>query len=969
MSRFFLDIISPKGGSSLMSLTILFFVLQLFAWSRVLVANEKIDKCLSTPRSIMNIGAVLDLDSLMGKQQKIAMEIAVQEFNSLSCSKLDLNIQNSHGNSARAIASAMDLAQSKQVLAIIGTITHNEATLASELNDKIEKVPILSLTSPAASTEILSPQLPHFIQIGNDIKIHMQCIAATVGEFRWRKVTVIYELSNGFSYDPGILLGLSYSLRLVGSEIDDHLVLPSLSSLSDPKSTIENELNRLKNKSNRVFLIVQSSLEMAHILFEKAKQMSLMEKGSVWVIPDGVAGLLDSVNSSVILNMQGVIGFKTHYMETSEAFKRFKLKFRRRFALEFPEEENITPSLFALQSYDATWAVAQAARESQEMFTPEQLFKNYLSRNGKLLQSPAFNIINVIGKSYRELTLWSPALGFSENLVSHQLTEMNTDTASTGVLSTVYWPGGIQFVPKGWIHSTQERTLQIGVPAKGAFTQFVNVTYDQNKNNISVTGFSIDVFKAAVHNLPYDLKYTFVPFNGSYDEMVEQVYSKTLDAAVGDTSIMAYRYDLVDFSQPYVESSLDMVVTEQSTKSKGTWVFLDAFTRDMWLIMAALHIFVGFVIWLIERQVNEELKGLGSMLWFLVTVIFYAHSKFSNMKYKLKRLGPVCFFFSFYVFTFNYKIVALVHFLYTGEPIKSPLARTVLAPWLFVILIATSTFTASLTSMMTVSQLEPSVLDIQTLQKRNSPVGCDGNSFIVKYLTDVLRFKPENIRKINSISDYPAAFQNKDIEAAFFVAPHAKVFLAMYSCKGLIKAGNTFRLGGFGFVCLSPLIVTVFPKGSTLATDISKALLKVIESGVTEQLEKDMLSIGGNASCSRYESKAKDGLSTGFQPFLGLFYICSTVAILALLYNMICLLMKNVETFTSYIHVTLTQLRRIWRWTTTYFARSCSRLQSGSMKSVSNATVTRNAEETVINSQQSTVVGELIDIVLAAHAS
>lgn len=106
--------------------------------------------------------------------------------------------------------------------------------------------------------------------------------------------------------------------------------------------------------------------------------------------------------------------------------------------------------------------------------------------------------------------------------------------------------------------------------------------------------------------------------------------------------------------------------------------------------------------------------------------------------------------------------------------------------------------------MMTVSQLEPSVLDIQTLQERNSPVGCNGNSFIVKYLIDILKFKPENIKKINSIGDYPAAFQNKDIEAAFFVSPHAKVFLAKYSCHGLIKAGNTFRLGGFGFVCLSP---------------------------------------------------------------------------------------------------------------------------------------------------------------------
>ncbi|KAL2576088.1 hypothetical protein AAZV13_16G055600 [Glycine max] len=813
-----------------MSLIICFFVLQLLTWSRVLLAHESRNNC---SRSIMSIGAVLDLSSQMGKHQKIAMQIALQEFNRLSCSKLDLKIKNSHRNSANAVASALDLAQRKKVLAIIGTITHNEATLASEFNDTIKDIPILSLISPIARSKQLSPLLPQFIQVGHDINLHMQCIAAIVGEFRWRKVTVIYELNNLFSSDPGMLLDLTYALRHVGSEIDNHLPLPSLSSLSDPKSTIESELNRLKNKSNRVFLIVQSSLELANILFEKAKQMGFMEKGCVWIIPDGIAGHLDSVNPSVIINMQGVIGFKTHFMETSDALRRFKFKFRRRFALEFPEEENINPSFFALQSYEATLAVAQAAKESEWKFTLEQLFRTNLSRNRKLQQSPTFNIINVIGKSYRELALWSPALGFSKNLVTQQLTEvMKTNTASTGVLSSVYWPGGLQFVPKGWTHGTEERTLQIGVPAKSVFHQFVKV------NNTSITGFSIDIFKAAVSNLPYYLKYTFVPFNGSYDEMVKQVYNKTLDAAVGDTSIMAYRYHLVDFSQPYVESGLDMVVREQSTKSKETWIFFDAFTKEMWLMLVALHIFVGFVVWLIERQVNAELKGLGSMLWFLVTVIFYAHR----------------------------------------EQIKSPLARTVLAPWLFAIYIASGTFIASLTSRMTISQLEPSVLDIQTLQERNSPVGCDGNSFIVNYLTDVLEFKPENIRKINSLRDYPEAFQNKDIEAAFFVSPHAKVFLAKYSCHGLIKAGNTFRLGGFGFV---------FPKGSILATDISEALLKVIENGKAEQLETDMLSIEGNASCSPLESKTKDGSPTGFQPFLVLFCICFTVAILALLYNTI----------------------------------------------------------------------------------
>lgn len=125
----------------------------------------------------------------------------------------------------------MDIARINQVLAIIGTITHGGATLASEFSDTLKDVPIMSLTSPVARAESLSPGLPHFIQVGDDINLHMQCIAAIVGQFRWQKVIAIYELNNGFPSDSGILFGLSYSLRLVGSEIDNHLAFPSLSTL------------------------------------------------------------------------------------------------------------------------------------------------------------------------------------------------------------------------------------------------------------------------------------------------------------------------------------------------------------------------------------------------------------------------------------------------------------------------------------------------------------------------------------------------------------------------------------------------------------------------------------------------------------------------------------------------------------------------------------------------------------------
>ncbi|KAK6256583.1 hypothetical protein QUC31_000042 [Theobroma cacao] len=820
-----------------------FFLLLLLTTGIPAEAKEKEDICVTKRGITRGIGGVVDYSSRVGKEQRIAMEMAIRDFHRLTCSKqLILRFKDSQGTSARAASSALEFIGSEKVQAIIGAIRPQEATLVSEIQKVTRVLPIISLTSPATAPTSLRNPLPFFFQMANDINVNMQCIAAIVNNFRWRKVTAIYEDNNDFSSDSGLITLLSYSLRVVGSEIEHHVAFPPLSSLSDQNGAIEEELRKLRSKSNRVFIVVQSSLRFAVLLFEKAKQMAMMEKGYVWIVTDEIASLLDSVDSSALYNMQGVLGFRTNFIDSSKSFRQFKTKFRKNYGVRYSEEEEYSnPSIFALQAYDAARTIAQAMEKLQANFTSREFFKQILSSNfeglsGRMrfensitLEHRTFQIINVVGKSYRELAVWSPKFGFTENSDKHEGENSRFGNSSVKELGPIYWPGGLQTTPKGWSSGEEDKQLKIGVPARGAFNQFVKVSYDQDKNGSYVTGFSIEVFAAVVKRLPYQLPFVFVPFYGSYDDMVEEVYCKGLDAAIGDIEIMAYRYQYAEFSQPYVESGLTMVVTVKPDKSKELWMFMKTFTRRMWLITLAMHIFIGFVIWLIEHGENPDLKRFGAVLWFSVTIIFFAQR----------------------------------------EPLRSNLSRFVLAPWLFAILIITASFTASLTSMLTISRLQPSVSDIETLLRTNAPVGCNGNSFILRYLTNVVGFKAENIKKIDSISDYPDAFKNGDIEAAFFVVPHAQVFLAKY-CKGYTMAGPTFKLGGFGFV---------FPKGSPLAFDFSEAILKVTENGEMPQLEQHLLS---SYNCSS-TTGISEGSSLGPRPFAGLFLLSGGVSAFAFL--------------------------------------------------------------------------------------
>ncbi|OMO78932.1 Extracellular ligand-binding receptor [Corchorus capsularis] len=513
--------------------------ISLFLLLPLLIAEVggKEESCVMRRGIARGIGSVIDYSSRAGREQKIAMEIAFQDFHRSTCSKqLVLRFKDSHGSSAQTVSSALELIGSGKVQAIIGTITKQEATLVSEFQKATNDMPIIfiSLTSPAIVTTSLPNRLPFFIQMANDIHIHLnfQCIAAIVNNFKWRKVTAIYEHNNEFLTDSGLITLLSDSLRAVSSEVEHHLAFPPLASLSDQNATIEEELRKLKSKSNRVFIVIQSSLQFAVLLFEKAKEMGMMEKGYVWIVTNEIASLLDSVDSSVLYNMQGVLGFRTNFVESSKSFRQFKTKFRKKYGIKYSEEEEYSnPSIFALRAYDAAWTIAQSLEKTQANATSEELLNQILSsnfeglsgrirfENSTLLQQGTFQIINVVGKSYREIAVWSPELGFSENFDKLGNNSMKD-------LGPIYWPGGLQTVPKGWTSVAEVKPLKIGVPAKGAFNQFVKVSYDQDKNGSYVTGFSIEVFEAVVKRLPYQLPHDFIPFNGSYDDMVKQVYSK-----------------------------------------------------------------------------------------------------------------------------------------------------------------------------------------------------------------------------------------------------------------------------------------------------------------------------------------------------------------------------------------------------------------------------------------------------------
>ncbi|XP_047180172.1 uncharacterized protein LOC124846846 [Vigna umbellata] len=316
--------------------------------------------------------------------------------------------------------------------------------------------------------------------------------------------------------------------------------------------------------------------------------------------------------------------------------------------------------------------------------------------------------------------------------------------------------------------------------------------------------------------------------------------------AVIDVSIISYRYQYADFTQPYTDPGVVMVVPLKSKVDHRAWLFMKPFTKTMWVLILAMVIYNGFILWMLERRHSPEITGsmlnqTGTMAWLGLT--------------PLMKLD--------------------------GDKLHSNLSKIVMVVWLFVALIITQTYTANLASMLTAERLEPTVDNIDRLRNSYIRVGYSSGSFVRHYVETVLKFHPENMRNYGELEEFAEAFRRKEIGVAFLEAPAAKFFVAKY-CKEFIQAGPLYKVGGVGFA---------FPRGSPLIPHVNKALLDLVETGKVSELENKML---GSEEC---EDTKVNGETASLSPnsFWVLFILTGGTSTFSLLVYVFCMNYANSE--------------------------------------------------------------------------
>ncbi|MED6185691.1 hypothetical protein PIB30_059551 [Stylosanthes scabra] len=424
------------------------------------------------------------------------------------------------------------------------------------------------------------------------------------------------------------------------------------------------------------------------------------------------------------------------------------------------------------------------------------------------------------------------------------------------------------------------KKLIIGIPFKTGFTEFVEAKLDPTTHQlVQATGYSIDIFHATKDFIStyygFNVSYEFQPFinnetglsAGSYDKLVEQVYNHTYDVVVGDVSIVGLRSRYVDFTLPYAESGVRMLVRVGNgggNRHLNMWIFLLPFSWDLWLSIILACAFIGASITFMERRNihnnnnhhhhhqepssqgsppshQQQFKGI-SIIWLPITQLFLPQRE---------SVGKNC-------------------------------SKFVLVVWLILGFVLMQSYTANLSSMLTLDQLQPTYPSVDDLRTNGNNIGYPMDSYLSEVLVDKFKFNKSKLKNMTKMEDYQKALdkgtRNGGVDVIFEEIPYIKMFIKKYG-SNYMMVGPHYRTDGLGFA---------FPINSNLTSYFSRAILNVTQNdSFMQPIERQYFgSSDYDFEDDSYEllstSTSSDTPSLNSESFAGLFLITGVATFLAL---------------------------------------------------------------------------------------
>ena len=306
-------------------------------------------------------------------------------------------------------------------------------------------------------------------------------------------------------------------------------------------------------------------------------------------------------------------------------------------------------------------------------------------------------------------------------------------------------------------------------------------------------GFSIDLWEAVAKeaNLQFEMRNV-----ESVPQMLETLKTKEADVAIAAISITAERHAVMDFSQPYFDSGLQILVTSNVSRNGGVVAnlshqFMNWNTVKVIGLVLLVMFAISHLVWWFERRRNAEMypepyrAGVWESFWWTISMLCTGGCE---------AKGPM------------------------GVP-----ARLVAILWMVVSIVLIAYFTAAVTTEMTVKSLTGDI---------SGPGDLPGIKVGTVAASTAEAWLKKNKAKVSSYPDVAsaiAALNAGELKAVVYDAPVLRYYLSK-------KIGTRLRLVG-------PIIEKQsygigLQQDSPLRVPINRALLALNERGFMNELQK-----------------------------------------------------------------------------------------------------------------------------------
>ncbi|RAR53862.1 amino acid ABC transporter substrate-binding protein (PAAT family) [Paraburkholderia unamae] len=306
-------------------------------------------------------------------------------------------------------------------------------------------------------------------------------------------------------------------------------------------------------------------------------------------------------------------------------------------------------------------------------------------------------------------------------------------------------------------------------------------------------GFSIDIWNEVARRMRRD--FTWRPV-ATLPELLAAVQQGNVDLAIAAITMTPQREGLVDFSMPYFDSGLQIMVRARddnsfmTTVSSIPWRAIGQFVA----MTAAVIFLLANLVWLMERKRDKSFqkpywRALGEGLW--VTMLIIATGEH-------------------------------------GERDAPGVWRRMLVPAMWLIgVVLVAQLTATVTSSQTVARLQSSI---------QGPDDLPGKLIATvpgTVAADYLRQRGLLFVDIHSADDGFRMLMRGDVQAIVYDAPTLQYWAARTGKGVLAVVGPVFRPEKYGIA---------LPNGSPLRKAINETLLSMYEDGTYEQIYRKWFS-------------------------------------------------------------------------------------------------------------------------------